>query len=54
MKRMEVHCIDTYEDSTMKPTKHCLQVREEGKRNGNIVELELAQGTPHACMESSQ
>jgi hypothetical protein len=34
MKRMEVCCIYTYEDSIMKPTKHC--VREEGRKKGGV------------------
>jgi hypothetical protein len=28
MKRMEVYCICTYEDSIKKPTKHCLRFWE--------------------------
>jgi hypothetical protein len=30
VKRMEVHCIYTYEDPMMKPTKRCLQKGEKG------------------------
>jgi hypothetical protein len=30
-KRMEVHYTDTYEDGTMKPTRHCLEKRGEGR-----------------------
>jgi hypothetical protein len=53
VKRIEVHFIYTYEDSIMKPTKHCL---EKG-----IMEIyiysgggELVQSTLYKCKELSK
>jgi hypothetical protein len=34
VKRMEVHCMYTYEDTTVKPTKHCF--KEGGKERGRM------------------
>jgi hypothetical protein len=52
---MEIHCIYTYEDSTMKCTKHCLKKKEEQegewKCNGGG---EMVQGTMYAYMELPQ
>jgi hypothetical protein len=35
LKRIEVHYIYMYEDSIIKPTKHCLKSREREKRYGS-------------------
>jgi hypothetical protein len=42
--------LHTYEDSVMKPLKHCLK-KGEWKYNGGG---ELVQGTLYACIELSQ
>jgi hypothetical protein len=50
------HYIYTYENSIMKPTKHCLKKREEEEENGNIMErvnLFKVHST-FACTELSQ
>jgi hypothetical protein len=45
----------TYEDRTMKPTKHCLKKVERETGNENIMEVaEYVHGTLYACMELSQ
>jgi hypothetical protein len=36
MKKMEVHCIYTHEDSIMKSTKHCLKGGGEREREIRI------------------
>jgi hypothetical protein len=36
---VEVHYIDTYEDSIRKPTKHCLKGGEEKWKYGEGVDL---------------
>jgi hypothetical protein len=54
VKRMEVHCIYTDEDSIMKPAKHCLKEwrrMREWKYNGGG---ELVQGPLYTCMEFLQ
>jgi hypothetical protein len=52
MKRMEVHCIDMYKDSVMKPTKGSLKGDGgEWEFNG---ESEFAPGTLNTCMKLSQ
>jgi hypothetical protein len=35
---MEVRYINTYENSIVKPSKHCLEKGEERGQNGNIME----------------
>jgi hypothetical protein len=54
VKRVEVRCIYTYEDSTMKPTKHYLK---EGKEEEGEWEYnrrgELIQGILYAYVELS-
>jgi hypothetical protein len=54
MKRMEVHYIYTYEDSIMKPTKHCLK-RMEKRREKKVNEGgKPVQSTLYTSMELSQ
>jgi hypothetical protein len=37
VKRMKVFCMYTYEDSMVKPVKHCLKEEGRGRGNGNIT-----------------
>jgi hypothetical protein len=54
VKRMEVHCMCTNEDSRMKPRKHCLKERGRGRRQCEYNRGEPAQGTLSVCTELSQ
>jgi hypothetical protein len=52
---MEAHCMYAYEDSIMKPTKHCL--KHGGMKRGELEYNgggKLVQSIPYVCMELLQ